>query len=125
MTAKEVAIKLFKLKMPISEFHIDLRCGHITHGVKIVDSNIVYIVGISTASNVLKFNSIIFELDTHEYVELKKIYEDRKLSLEFEKSEKIKIQQKTDFEILSEVASKENFDISRRVLTEKHTNFKF
>lgn len=118
MTAKEVAIKLFKLKMPLSLHDIDLTGGHITHGCKFIESNEPCHIGISITSNILRFNNIIFELDNYEHTELYNIYDNRKRFLDFEKSEQIRIKQKIDFEILSEVASKENFNSSRRVLTE-------
>ena len=70
-------------------------------------------------------NNLIFKIEPEEYDSLRKLYD--KFEMEFdikEEEERLKKISK-DLILLSELASLENINMSRRVLTEKYKHFKF
>ncbi len=131
MTEKEVVIKLFKLKIPEADALItSICCGFFMKGCYFSDSNGICFIGVGSETNSLRmcFNDVVFDITEEEYIDAKNFFH----RIENEKIEEARIKklkkQILDLRTLSEIASKENINISRRVLTEKHTqntNFKF
>jgi hypothetical protein len=129
MTEKEAIIKLFKLKMQENSFTMDISNGEVLSGCSFrTENGDKNFIGISTSRPVIGFNNIITELEEHEYQNLKRFFEQIKGEHDRKQAEIRNNKIIKDLKVLSEIASKENFDESRRVLTEKHTEktkFKF
>lgn len=127
MEAKEIAIKLFKLKAKEK-----LPCQGIL-GSKFLngfnwfeEGDTLCYVGIDKAS--IYFNTLQFSLNIDEFNELNTLFQnldnEQKMILE----EKRKKKEILELNLMASVASKTNLNISRRVLIEKKmniTNFKF
>lgn len=127
MTEKEVAIKLFKTKIKTNDLNSSMAHGVILKGCYFGEDNIEHFVGIGRTfdSYVIHFNSFRISLEENEYNDLEKCHEDTRMEIYNKKQQEKEKKLIKDWDSLAEIASKENFDISRRILTEKYKNFKF
>jgi hypothetical protein len=128
MTEKEAVIKLFKAKMLNNAFSMNLNGGEILSGCNFLEDGKKHFIGISTTRPIIGFNDVVVELEEYEYQNVKRFFDDMKSEHDRRQSEIKSKKISKDLALLSEIASKENFDTSRRVLTEKHTEktkFKF
>jgi hypothetical protein len=120
MTEKETVIRLYKSKATKQKkFDYHTENGVRMSGFSFMENKKQHYVGIKIVGDDVKigFNDLLFQMNAEELGDIN----DFLVHLEE--------QRKNDnLKDLAEIASKENLDISRRVLTEKHTkntNFKF
>lgn len=128
MTEKEIAIKLFKTKIKTNDLNSNMAYGISLKGCYFDEDDIEHFIGIGTTfseGSAIQFNSFRTFLEKEEYNDLEKCYEDARIEIYNKKQQERKKQLIKDLDSLAEIASKENFDISRRILTEKYKNFKF
>lgn len=125
MNEKEVIIKLFKLKIQENDIHMNVCSGQPLIGCYFDKNSIDNFIGISKNYPIIGFRDILIDLEDGEYRNLK-IFFDNIMSESDRKKEEIKNKKiAKDLIVLSEIASLENINTSRRVLTEKYKNFKF
>ena len=127
MTEKEVIIELFKLKLKDSALGTHLLNGFFINGCSFKEDNKVNILGLAKEKRSIVFNNISIELSEDEFLELTVYSEVIKMEQLKEKEELRNKELIKDLDTLANIASKQNFNISRRVLTEKkiNTTFKF
>lgn len=127
MTEKEVIIELFKIKLKDTPFGTYLKNGFFINGCEFSEQNQRNVIGLANEKKHIVFNNISIELNEDEFLNLTVFYEFMKMKQMKEKEELIKKELIKDLDTLANIASKQNFNISRRVLTEKkiNTTFKF
>lgn len=127
MTEKEVIVELFKLKLNDNPLGTHLVDGFFINGCSFREENKVNIIGLAKEKRHIVFNNISIELSEDEFLELTVYSEVIKMSRLKEKEALKNKELIKDLDILASIASKQNFNISRRVLTEKkiNTTFKF
>ena len=127
MKEKEVIIELFKLKLKDTNLGTHLKDGFFIDGCSFKDGNKINIIGLAKEKRHIVFNNISIELSEDEFVELTVYSEFMKMKQMKEKEELRNRELIKDLDMLANIASMQNFDKSRRVLTEKKikTTFKF
>ena len=136
MTQKEALIKLFKTE--VGKHRNPMRMvgnsGHFIYGCLFYplandrDIGEVHKIGVSEESGCLHFEGIVEKLTAEELTELMTFYSNR---IDYiDEQERIKMERKNrgNIALLEELASKNDFDLSRRVLFEKRAkkdSFKF
>ena len=128
MTDKETIIKLFKLKITENDLAMGLCDGEFLYGCYFYSDCVRHFIGISKSSLTIYLDNLYLFLTSAQHLDVERIYDRLKEESETKKEEALKRRLDDGLRLLAEIASKENINTSRRVLTEKHTkdtNFKY